>query len=177
MRTFVGGGQDSRTSQLFISYLPSKSLGTQPWETPLGIVEEGMDVADSFYSYGDMPPWGKGPIQAKIHDGPSYIQNEFPLTDSFKTCNVKRIPKGNILEEDNTAREDDDSHEFADLKGEGEDESTDEQSHVFLRDRLSDLTGNSNSLYAILAIIGLCLLILVGRWMASRARLKEQKSS
>ena len=43
-----------------------KSLGTNPWETPFGEVVEGMENAINFYSYGDMPPWGKGPVQGKI---------------------------------------------------------------------------------------------------------------
>ena len=34
--SFAGSGQNSRTSQLFIAYAAAPSLGTQPWETPLG---------------------------------------------------------------------------------------------------------------------------------------------
>ena len=44
----------------------SKSLGTQLWEIPFGEVIEGMENAINWYSYGDMPPWGKGPVQGKI---------------------------------------------------------------------------------------------------------------
>ena len=35
-----------------------------------------------------MPPWGKGPVQGKIHQDPNYIPNEFPLTDKFENCKV-----------------------------------------------------------------------------------------
>ena len=35
-----------------------------------------------------MPPWGKGPVQQKIHNDPNYIPNEFPLLDKFETCTV-----------------------------------------------------------------------------------------
>lgn len=48
------------------AYSKSKSLGTQLWETPFGEVVEGMENAINWYSYGDMPPWGKGPKQGKI---------------------------------------------------------------------------------------------------------------
>ena len=63
-----GSGPDSRSSQIFINYSAENSqwLGDNPWETPFGIVERGMDVVRNFYSYGDMPPWGKGPEQEKI---------------------------------------------------------------------------------------------------------------
>lgn len=29
-----------------------------------------MENVENFYSYGDMPPWGKGPEQGKIHGHP-----------------------------------------------------------------------------------------------------------
>jgi len=60
--SFAGSGPNSRTSQLFISYGSSKSLGTQPWETPIGKVVEGMEsTVTKFYSYGDISPFGNGP--------------------------------------------------------------------------------------------------------------------
>jgi len=66
-------------------------LGKEKWETPIGQVTEGFeDVVKKFYSYGDMPPWGKGPTQGKIHAGPSYIEDNFPLTDKFMSCKVQR---------------------------------------------------------------------------------------
>ena len=40
-------------------------VGTQPWETPIGKVIEGYENAEQFYSYGDMPPWGKGKCQTQ----------------------------------------------------------------------------------------------------------------
>ena len=54
---------------------------------------------ESFYSYGDMPPWGQGPAQGKIYSGRSYIENNFPKTDSFIRCRTERL---------NTANDDDD---------------------------------------------------------------------
>lgn len=65
-------------------------MGTQKWETPLGKVIEGMDHVRNLYSYGDGPPFGKGPAQGKIHSGRRYIEENFPLLDHFITCTVKR---------------------------------------------------------------------------------------
>lgn len=88
--SYAGSGDNSRTSQLFIAYADSKTLGTQKWETPIGKVIDGMQNVKNFYSYGDMPPWGQGPVQGKIHSGRSYIEDNFPLTDKFHTCTVQR---------------------------------------------------------------------------------------
>jgi hypothetical protein len=66
-------------------------LGRELWETPVGRVITGMEHAEQFYSYGDMPPWGHGPLQNKIHNqGRAYIDTEFPLIDSFDSCTVQR---------------------------------------------------------------------------------------
>jgi cyclophilin family peptidyl-prolyl cis-trans isomerase len=92
--SFKGSGPNSRSSQIFIAYGPNKGLGRELWETPVGRVISGMEHAAKFYSYGDMPPWGKGPLQNKIHKGREYIDTEFPLTDSFDTCTVKRSQEG-----------------------------------------------------------------------------------
>jgi hypothetical protein len=81
------------------------AFGTQLWETPIGRVVDGFDtVVQKFYSeYGDMPPWGKGPEQPKIHgpDGFSYIQDNFPLLDHFLECHVvRKSPNNNSVEND-----------------------------------------------------------------------------
>jgi peptidyl-prolyl cis-trans isomerase A (cyclophilin A) len=89
--SYAGSGPNSRTSQMFISYGSAPSLGRELWETPIGKVIEGMDVAEKFYSYGDMPPWGKGPVQGKIYNGPKYIEEGFPLIDKFLKCKVTRL--------------------------------------------------------------------------------------
>lgn len=124
--SFAGSGPNSRTSQLFISYGNAKSLGTQPWETPIGKVITGMDTTvEKFHSYGDIPPFGKGPerewhfschwllaqdwyqltpalyshtifSEPKIHGHPEYIEQEFPLTDKFIECHVQRMEGGDL---------------------------------------------------------------------------------
>ncbi len=63
-------------------------MGNEPWETPFGKVIEGYETLDSLYKgYGDIPPFGKGPDQQKIHNrGNSYIKENFPLTDFITSC-------------------------------------------------------------------------------------------
>ena len=57
--SFAGSGPNSRTSQLFISYGPSQTLGTELWETPIGEVVDGMANIRKLYSgYGDGKPHG-----------------------------------------------------------------------------------------------------------------------
>lgn len=51
-----------------------------------------MENVYNFYSgYGDMPDYGNGPIQAKIHSGPEYIETDFPKLDRITTCTVQRV--------------------------------------------------------------------------------------
>ena len=48
-----------------------------------------MDTLRKLYAeYGDMPPYGKGPEQHKIHQGGEKYMEQFPLMDRFKTCSV-----------------------------------------------------------------------------------------
>lgn len=93
MMSFAGSGPNSRSSQMFIAYDNAGGLGQSPWETPFGKVTSGMENVKNFYKgYGDMPPWGKGPLQGPIHNrGASYIESDFPLLDKFETCSVQRI--------------------------------------------------------------------------------------
>lgn len=53
--SYAGSGPNSRRSQMFFSYGSAASLGRELWETPIGKVIEGMENAEQFYSYGDMP--------------------------------------------------------------------------------------------------------------------------
>lgn len=88
--SFAGSGKDSRTSHLFVAYGPNSNLGTQLWETPVGVVIRGMDTLRTLnHEYGDMPPWGHGPEQHKINArGREYIESEFPHLDRFVHCHV-----------------------------------------------------------------------------------------
>lgn len=61
-----------------ISFLP----------TTLGEVIEGHSTLDSLYKgYGDIPPFGHGPDQQKIHQlGNNYIRTNFPHIDFINSC-------------------------------------------------------------------------------------------
>lgn len=52
--SYAGSGDNSRNSQMFISYGSAPSLGKEKWETPVGEVIEGMENVEALYSYGDM---------------------------------------------------------------------------------------------------------------------------
>jgi cyclophilin family peptidyl-prolyl cis-trans isomerase len=88
MVSFAGGGQNSRTTQLFIAYSDLPFLGKAPWETPFGVVVDGYDVLDSFTTtYGDIPPFGQGPNQAQIFkQGNAYLRELFPELDYIHWC-------------------------------------------------------------------------------------------
>ncbi|CAM9428313.1 unnamed protein product, partial [Hapterophycus canaliculatus] len=64
MLSFAGSGRDSRTNQVFITFVDLPHLGKSPWETPFGVVTEGMDsVVDKFYQgYGDQQPFNQDGI-------------------------------------------------------------------------------------------------------------------
>jgi peptidyl-prolyl cis-trans isomerase A (cyclophilin A) len=105
--SFAGGGKDSRGYQAFIATKESDWLGRDPWETPFGVVTEGLEVVRSFYDgYGDHAPNGKAPDQGRIHaQGENYLlyvidvcavglidflfcRKEFPKLDYLKSCSV-----------------------------------------------------------------------------------------
>lgn len=53
-----------------------------------GQVIDGQSTLDALYKgYGDIPPFGKGPDQQKIHNqGNGYVHREFPKTDFILSC-------------------------------------------------------------------------------------------
>lgn len=107
--SYAGGGPNTRSTQLFIAFEDLDFLGKEPWETPfgkaktfcilhvclctqihsfLGQVIDGQRTLDALYKgYGDIPPFGKGPDQQKIHNqGNAYVHREFPQTDFILSC-------------------------------------------------------------------------------------------
>ncbi|GKY98975.1 hypothetical protein MPSEU_000853200 [Mayamaea pseudoterrestris] len=94
--SYAGSGPHSRTSQLFFSLTSeNENFGTELWETPVGRVVQGIEHIEKFYhEYGDGPPFGHGPAQGKIHTGRAYIDEHFPLLDSFQECQTERIKPG-----------------------------------------------------------------------------------
>jgi hypothetical protein len=55
-----------------------------------GQVIEGQSTLDALYKgYGDIPPFGKGPDQQKIHNqGNAYVRKNFPETDFILSCHL-----------------------------------------------------------------------------------------
>ena len=171
---FAGSGDNSRTSQLFISYGSSASLGTQKWETPFGEVIEGMEHIEKLYSYGDMPPWGNGPVQQKIHGNPNYIEDNFPKTDKFIHCRTERL---------NTMQDDDDN-KFKIVRK--EDHITDEENFAAEREKAGYQNGrprlnsplkrkfleSQSNFGALDALIVLVILVLI--WILIKLRSQKK---
>mmetsp|Transcript_15000 Transcript_15000/g.21883 ORF Transcript_15000/g.21883 Transcript_15000/m.21883 type:complete len:259 (+) Transcript_15000:199-975(+) len=141
--SFAGGGENSRTSQLFISYSKSNGLGHAKWETPIGMVTSGMENIRNLYSdYGDMPPWGKGPEQGPIHArGSAYIEEEYPLLDKFIHCSVERNPENDSPKEQNVVTKEEkvvtggvavDTREERNLRAPKDNTQTHTQTSIFL---------------------------------------------
>ncbi len=88
---FAQGGVHTRTTVVFVNLRDNPSLDER--YAPFGEVVQGMDVLDRFYSdYGDGPPRGDGPYQARAEAlGESYFAQQFPKLD--------RITKAEILPE------------------------------------------------------------------------------
>ena len=57
---------------------------------PFGRVTSGMNVLENLYTgYGDGPPNGKGPEQAKIQlEGNAYLAKSYPKLDYIKTATL-----------------------------------------------------------------------------------------
>lgn len=87
--TFATGGPNTRTTQLFINLADNLFLDAMGF-SPIGLVSEGMDVVDNIYGgYGDEPPNGNGPAQARIaSEGNAYLEREFPQLDFIRTARV-----------------------------------------------------------------------------------------
>src|SRR5271170_2420282 len=83
---FATAGPNTRTTQIFINLGDNTSLDTQGF-APFGIVVEGMDVMEKFYTgYGDPP---RGPDQGRIAaEGKAYLDKNFPQLDSIKTAKI-----------------------------------------------------------------------------------------
>jgi peptidyl-prolyl cis-trans isomerase A (cyclophilin A) len=88
--TYAMGGPNTRTTQVFISYIDNSRLDSMGF-APFGKVTKGMEVVDSIYSgYGDMPSQGgKGPDPTQIIiQGNAYLHKAFPKLDYIKTATI-----------------------------------------------------------------------------------------
>jgi cyclophilin family peptidyl-prolyl cis-trans isomerase len=96
MLSYAGAGPNTRTTEVFVVMPDTEQgqldyFGINPWETPFGYVAHVEDSpVPRWYSYGDMPPWGKGPDSSKIYevDGYDYLEREFPELDYLGTCTI-----------------------------------------------------------------------------------------
>lgn len=88
--TFAHAGKDSRTTQIFISYVDKQRRLDKDGFSPFGKVVEGMNVVDSLYKgYGELSPKGKGPSASRYQrEGEPYLSTEFPKLDSIKQARV-----------------------------------------------------------------------------------------
>ncbi|MGE0529258.1 MAG: peptidylprolyl isomerase [Bdellovibrionales bacterium] len=88
--SFAGNGPNSRSIHAFIALAAVGSLGTQPWETPIGYVtDESMATVRQFSTvYGETQPGGHGPDPRRIEaaGGREYLKQEFPELDYFIRC-------------------------------------------------------------------------------------------
>lgn len=81
--SFASHGPNTRTVQVFVNLRDNPGLDEQGF-APFGEVVEGMEVVRALYSdYGDGPPRGEGPYQARaLARGNTYLDAEFPELDS-----------------------------------------------------------------------------------------------
>jgi len=106
--SFAGSGPDSRTTEVFIvatgtSQNQLNHFGTNPWETPFGVVDDVKNTpVAKWHSYGDMPPYGEGPSSQKMYleDGYEYLARDFPLIDYIQECFVVDIVLDDMEEEE-----------------------------------------------------------------------------
>lgn len=86
--SFGTRGPNTRTTQLFINFRDNHSLDGS--FAPIAEIIDGMSVVDSLWKgYGEGPPDGSGPEQARItSDGNEYLEKEFPKLDFIKTARI-----------------------------------------------------------------------------------------
>jgi peptidyl-prolyl cis-trans isomerase A (cyclophilin A) len=85
--SFAAGGPNTRTTQVFINMKDNAALDHL---VPFGRVTSGMNTIEKLYDdYGDGPPNGKGPEQAKIQlEGNEYLTKNYPKLDYIKTATL-----------------------------------------------------------------------------------------
>lgn len=80
--TFAMAGPNTRTTQLFINFRDNSRLDAMGF-APIAEVTEGMEHIDALFNgYGEGPPYGNGPDQARIQaEGNAYLRSDFPKLD------------------------------------------------------------------------------------------------
>lgn len=83
MLSFAMGGENTRTTQMFINFGDNSRLDPSGF-APLGRVVEGMDAVDRIYSgYGEAP--NQGLIQTQ---GNAYLAAQFPKLDTIAHATI-----------------------------------------------------------------------------------------
>ena len=87
---FAHAGKNTRTTQIFVSYVDKQRRLDKEGFSPFGKVVDGMKVVDALYKgYGELAPKGKGPSASRYQrEGELYLQVEFPKLDIIKTARV-----------------------------------------------------------------------------------------
>ena len=87
--TYAMGGPNTRTTQIFISYVDNSRLDSGGF-APFAKVVEGMQVVDSLYAeYGEGAPRGSGPDQGLVQtQGNAYLEKNFPKLDYVKSATI-----------------------------------------------------------------------------------------
>ena len=60
-----------------MAFEDSDSLGSEPWETPVGLVVEGLERLEAMAMYGDFPAFGGAGPDPELIRGPGakdYLQ-------------------------------------------------------------------------------------------------------
>jgi peptidyl-prolyl cis-trans isomerase A (cyclophilin A) len=88
--TYAKRGPNTRTTQVFINYDDRNTRLDGDGFSPFGRIVEGMDVVDKLFSgYGDGPPRGAGPNQARLQaEGNEYLKADFKDLDYVKTATI-----------------------------------------------------------------------------------------
>lgn len=86
----MGAKPDTRTTQVFINLRNNGNLDGIGF-APFGQVVSGMEIVDKIYTgYGDGPPNGGGPPQARVaNEGNAYLMKSFPKLDYIKTATIE----------------------------------------------------------------------------------------
>jgi hypothetical protein len=130
-----------------------------------------MENVQKFYSYGDMPPWGEGPVQQKIHGHPEYIEDNFPDTDKFHHCKVERLNTGGddapgkvVKKKDGRTDEEEYQKKRSMLKQNGD------------RDHIAGELGDAGNMGIYFVIMGIGLVLMAVVAYGSRKKISSKKN-
>jgi hypothetical protein len=85
------GEEHGRTTEVFVSLRDDPTLGHRPWESPIGVVTQGLERLERMRMYGDPPPLGAGPDLSRLAEsgGPEalrYLASDFGDMSFIESC-------------------------------------------------------------------------------------------